>query len=143
MLHGHTLIELALTLALLTILVGVAVRPLSDLRDLAAVLSAREQLIGVITEARATAVARGGARLDIVPDSGAVRISNRGSTVRVYFLGEFARRVAWELPPARARLRLTFDPVGIGRFASATIRFRRGRVTRSVVVSTYGRVRRP
>ena len=143
MLRGHTLIELALTLAILAILLGTAAAPLRDLRDLAAVLSAREQLVGLIIQARASAVTRGGARLDIVPDSGAARISNGDSLVRVYPLGEPAESVVWELPRARPTLRLTFDPVGIGRFASATIRFRRGRVTRSILVSTYGRVRRP
>jgi hypothetical protein len=38
---------------------------------------------------------------------------------------------------------LAYDEVGMGRLANATIRFVRGDERRSLVVSSFGRVRRP
>ena len=140
--RGYTLLELVAALALLGTLMGVATPPLVALRDVASVLAAREQLVGLISAARVIAVANGGAvvAVDAAPARG--RISARGRLVRSLTMAESTPGLVLDLPGGRDTTALVFDAMGIGRFASATFRFRRGSAERSVVVSAYGRVRR-
>lgn len=139
--RGTTLLELLTVLTLVAIVIGVAGPSARRLRDRIAVITTREAVVGLISEARVLAVAHGGATVHIgrVPPSGAVVVD--GVVVRT--LGEpVPPSVEFDLGRGRDSLRVRFDALGIGRVASATVSVRAGRDTRAVVISSFGRVRR-
>jgi hypothetical protein len=51
--------------------------------------------------------------------------------------------VTVELSRGRSATELRYDALGLGQVASETLRFRRGDAASALVVSGYGRVRRP
>lgn len=109
--------------------------------DRAAVVSAREEVVAALAEARTRAVEDGGSVLTLHESPAIARL--RGADIEPSeraLAGTSGVEV--DLGSAADSVVLRFDALGIGRFASRTIEIRRGDVTGSVVVSSYGRVRR-
>ena len=139
--RGHTLIELAFVL----LLTGVATTSFAPAarryRDRASVVSAREAVIGLFAEARSAAIAAGAASVRITSDPWIATAITEDSTLRTVRVGsDFG--VVMELSGDRAETEVRYDALGLGRFASETLVFRRGRASTEVIVSSYGRVRR-
>lgn len=138
--HGHTLPELLVVMTLLAVGASAFVPTARRLSDLAAVSAAREALVGHLHEARATAVSNGGSRIVITSAPPTVRIALATSD-GVATPVAVAEGVSVDLGgPDSTDLR--FDALGIGRFANRTIVLRRGDASASMIVSSYGRVRR-
>jgi len=139
--RGHTLVELSVVLALLALGLSVVLPAARGLRDRSAVLSAREEVAGLIAEARTAALAWGGAT---------VHVRAGDATIWYEAGGRVPRRVSLRpepgvevlLPRGRSASDLRYDALGIGRVASETLRFRRGDAESTLVISGYGRVRR-
>ena len=137
---GFTLFELVVSVALVLSFSSVAVPGLARHRDLAAVRSAREEIVAAFSEARLRAVARGEAVVQVVKSPPAVRVLVHDSLVREVDLSDLGTTI--DLTAGRSEIELRYGPLGIGRFASASVLVRRGAVSAGVVVSSYGRVRR-
>lgn len=140
--RGHTLFELCAVLLLLAIAAS-AVLPLGRaLADRMAVVAAREAVAGLVAEARMTALTHGGAtvRLEAAPWRGWLQVGD--SVARSVSL-EDDLGVVVALMRSRSSVALEYDALGLGRVASETLRFRRGEQERTLVISGYGRVRRP
>lgn len=139
--RGHTLVELLFVL----LLAGVAVSSMAPAarrqRDRAAVVGAREAVVGLLAEARLAALESGGASVRITATPPRAEALARGASLRSAALGEdFGVTVG--LSGADTQAELSYDGLGLGRMASQTITFRRGREIAELVVSAYGRVRR-
>jgi len=131
-------VEVVAALLLLSVALGVATPPMLRVLDDVATYSAREEVAGLIADARVRAIAQGGAVVTI--DSfRAASHSGAGESRSVHLHSDFGVRVN---TGARGAVRLAYDALGLGRVASATLVFERGRSQRTLVVSAYGRVRR-
>jgi len=111
------------------------------MRDRAAVVSAREEIVGALLHARVSAVARGASELTVSARPRRVTVVSDGDTVRDVLIGD-GLGVDVVLSGGRDTTVLRFDPLGLGRFTNTTIRLRRGDAESAVIVSGYGRVRR-
>lgn len=139
---GYTLVELCSALVLAA-LAGSAFLPRArDLRDGLAVVAAREAVAGLLAEARVHAVARGGATVHVRAEPWTAWAEVADSVVRSVALEE-ELGVTVVLSRGRAATELRYDALGLGQVASETLLFRRGDAGRALVVSGYGRVRRP
>lgn len=139
---GHTLVEICVVLILASLALSVAAPAGRHVRDGFAVIAAREALAGLIAEARGAAPAHGGGSVHI--RSGPWRAWAQGGAVplrAVALWGDLG--VSVSLSRGRTSLDLRFDALGLGQVASETIVLERGDIRRSLVVSGYGRVRRP
>jgi len=140
--RGHTLFELCAALLLASLAASISVPPARALLDRMAVASAREAVAGLIAEARLAAAEHGGASVHVRAGPwqawGEIGDSTFG---RVALEKEFS--VTVELPRSRSATELRYDVLGLGQVASETLRFRRGGAAATLVVSGYGRVRRP
>ncbi len=137
---GHTLLELAVVVGLLGILALVAVGGARSQVDTLAVQVAREEVAGLLREARSVARVHGGARV-VWEEGAAVELRVRAdSVVRRYDPRVHGVRLAPR--SGRASFELVYGPTGLGRATSLTLELRRGGVTRALVVSSYGRTRR-
>jgi hypothetical protein len=134
--------ELMVSLAVLAAMMAMATPRLVELGDRAEARAVREQLVGLVTQARAMGVARGGATLVLESAPPSARVLAGDSVLRSVRLGSAERPAELRLPSGRSSVTLTFDALGIGRFASGTIVVRRGSAEAGIVVSSYGRVRR-
>jgi prepilin-type N-terminal cleavage/methylation domain-containing protein len=138
--QGHTLLELAIVVSLLGLLALVGVGSARAQVDTLAVQVAREEVAGLLREARSAARVHGGAR--VVLESGmAAELRVRGDSL----LGRYDPAVhGVHMAPrgSRTRVELVYGPSGLGRASSLTVDFERGRVRRPLVISAYGRVRR-
>ncbi|HSJ12951.1 MAG TPA: prepilin-type N-terminal cleavage/methylation domain-containing protein [Longimicrobiales bacterium] len=138
---GFTLLELALVLCIAGILVLLATPPLDRARDLVATRAARDYVLTQLALARALAPAHAGA--EVVLDTVAARLSVR-SPGRVHESTSLRERfgVGVELSgQSSGSVALRFDGMGLGRMASRTVTFRRGRAQAHVSISAYGRAR--
>lgn len=138
--RGHTLLEIATVLALLGSTVAAVAPALRRHRDVSAVVAARESVVALVAEARVLAVGRGGADVRLSAGSSDASLLAGADTVRSLRIREDLG-VELELG-GRDEVVLSYDAVGVGRVASATVGFRRGAEERFLVVSSYGRVRR-
>lgn len=139
--RGHTLVELLFVLLLAGVTVSSMAPAARRQRDRAAVVGAREAVVGLLAEARLAAIESGGAsvRVTVSPPSAEALVS--GVPLRRAALGDdFGVDVA--LSGGGTEAVLTYDGLGLGRVASQTLTFRRGREAAELVVSAYGRVRR-
>jgi type II secretory pathway pseudopilin PulG len=138
--RGVSLAELVLVLVITGILLGTALPRLAGGGDRWIVAEAREEVIGLVYQARMEARRWGEAVLVVESGGGArVEVPERG------LVGEWEPRVAGlriEVAGARDEAHLAFGPSGTGRLANATLRLHRGDQVREVVISSYGRVRR-
>lgn len=137
---GTTLPELVLALLLLGAVALWVFPRAAFARDLIAVQSARESLIASLGAARGWATLRGSATVVILTDSALVRVERPGLDPWVLPLGA-DQGVAIQ-SGAGGQIRLKFDRLGIGRFASRTVTVSKGAASRSVSISSYGRARR-
>jgi type II secretory pathway pseudopilin PulG len=140
-LSGFTLLELAVVL----LLVGMGVAELLPAArrqlDRMAVLAAREEIAGLLHQAREEALARGGAELVLRASPPSAALLVEGDTLDGTMLGE-DYGVTLSLSRGRGEARLVFGPLGLGRVSSQTLRFQRGGEEVLLVVSSLGRVAR-
>jgi len=139
---GTTLVEMAVALLLLGVLVGLLSPTISGFQDRAAVFVAREQLVAVVLEVRRVATERGGAALVVRTEPAEVLLVAGRDTLRTVRWPASRGAPRLLIGGTRATVELVFDRAGLGRFANATMEFRRGRETSTLVLSSYGRVRR-
>ncbi len=136
--HGHTLLELALVLAVAGLTLGIALPRLAALRDSLDVEHAAREVVAAHRRARIAAIVGGQAVvLTVSPDSLAYGLP--GASQRLWGAPGPARNGIAMASPAR---QLTFSPVGITTgLSNASFRLTRGSASRTVVVSRLGRVR--
>jgi len=137
-----SLTELLLVLTLLGILFTLAMPHARHGLDAMRVRSARESTVGAALRARSLAVAHGGA--DLVLDLSAETASavdGNGVLAEQTALSQYDVRISAD-GTSSSRIVLRYDALGIGRMASRTIRFRRGRAEAGLTFSSYGRIRR-
>ena len=140
--RGHTLFELCAALLVAAIAASALLPAGRSLLDHMAVVAAREAVAGLVAEARMAALEHGGARvrLEAAPWRGWLEIGD--SVARAVPLEEDLRVVV-ALGRSRTSVTLEYDAMGLGRVASETLRFRRGTQESTLIISGYGRVRRP
>ncbi|HET9947475.1 MAG TPA: hypothetical protein VFQ22_00990 [Longimicrobiales bacterium] len=138
--RGYTLVEMTLVLLLLGLTTASVAPGARRWRDRAAVLSAREAVIGLLAQARLAAVERGGASVRLSADGDRAELVAGGVVLRAADLGA-ELGVDLQLG-ASVAAELRYDALGIGRMASRTLQFRRGDQAATLVVSSYGRARR-
>jgi len=136
--QGHTLLELALVLAVTGLALGIALPRLAALRDSLDVDQAAREVVTAHRRARIAAVLHSRpVVLTISADSLACRLA--GATGRLWRAPGPARNGVVMASPAR---QITFSPVGLTTgLANASFRFLRGSASRTVIVSRLGRVR--
>lgn len=139
--RGHTLVELLFVLVLMGATAASLAPTARRYRDRAAVLAAREALVGVLSETRLAAMETGEATVRISSLPWTARATVGDSTVRAVDF-EGAYEVALTLNGGRTGVELAFDALGLGRMAGQTIGLLRGEARAELVVSGYGRVRR-
>lgn len=138
--RGMTLIELLTVLAVTGVLVAMAAPRLAGGADRWLVREAREELVGLLYQARMEARRHGQARVVLETGGGAVlEIPGRDPPVR---WDPSVPGVRLEVLGARDQVTLEFGPAGLGRVSSATLVLRRGDAEARIVVSSYGRIRR-
>jgi prepilin-type N-terminal cleavage/methylation domain-containing protein len=135
---GFTLVEIALTLAVAGLLLGIALPRFSALKQGVAVESAAQSIVAAHRRARITAIVHGRPAI----------LSVAARTLRITFVG--AGQPHWTSPgpsedgivldgPPRD---LTFSPLGITTgLSNASFHLSLGSASRTVVVSRLGRVR--
>ncbi|MDG2283471.1 MAG: hypothetical protein P8L45_10130 [Longimicrobiales bacterium] len=138
--RGHTLIELTIVLFLTAIGVSSLVPTARALRDWAVASAGREVLVAGFHDARASAVRHGGATLTIRRAPPAFRVETPEGDALWVPLDEVSVRL--RLDAGRDSIAVEFDRMGIGRLASHSIEVVVGSVSRRLVVSSYGRIRR-
>lgn len=137
---GASLTELLLTLTIISIMATLAVPQARHGLDALYVRSAREAVFGVATQARALAIARGGADLVIDADAlTASAVDAAGVEAARAQLGSYRVEIAAD---GARRIVLHYDARGIGRMTSRTVQLRRGAALAGLTFSSYGRVRR-
>lgn len=138
---GFTLLELVVALFLLGLAVAQLIPAARHQLHRMAVLGAREEVAGLLHRARGEAVARGGAEIILTSAPPLVELIASGDTLERVDLEE-SYGVSLGLSRDRSQARLVFGPLGLGRVASQTLRFLRGREEARLVVSSLGRVAR-
>jgi type II secretory pathway pseudopilin PulG len=139
--RGHTLVELLFVLLLAGVVVSSMAPAARRQRDRAAVVGAREVVVGLLAEARLAAIESGGASVRVTVRPARAEALVGGAPVRAAALdADFGVTLA--LSGAGTEAELAYDGMGLGRVASQTITFRRGAEAAELVVSAYGRVRR-
>lgn len=139
--RGHTLVELLFVLFLTGVTAASIAPAARRQRDRASVVGAREAVVGLLAEARLAAIESGSARVRITASPATAEALERGGSLRTTALAaEFGVTVS--LSGAASQADLDYDELGLGKMASQTIVFRRGREATELVVSAYGRVRR-
>lgn len=139
--RGYTLLELSAALVLVAIVWTALVRPLRGFGDRAAVLAARESLVGLLQETRTAAVIRGGASLHIASTDARAWITAADSTLRELGVGD-GGRVRVVLGGGRTLTEIPYNALGLGVFANETVELRAGSARAALVISAHGRVRR-
>jgi prepilin-type N-terminal cleavage/methylation domain-containing protein len=140
MMRGHTLLELAVVTAILGLLALVGVGSARAQVDRLAVHAAREEVAGMLREARVAARVHGGSRVLVEAGSPIELVVRGDSVLRSYDPWEHGVLVSPR--GTRTGAELVYGPTGLGRASSLTLEFERGPVVRSLVVSAYGRLRR-
>lgn len=139
--RGFSLAELAVTIAVLSIVTAVTLPRLRDVLDWVAVDSAARAVTTALAVARHAAVMRGAkTRLQIASDSLRVdRWEDGGWTRFARWAGPAHDAVALQV----SNPEVVFGPTGIGWGASNTgVTLRRGSRTARITVSRVGRVKR-
>jgi len=136
--RGVTLLELALVLAIMGVLVGIAIPPFQRMADSLAVHHAALEIISAHRRARMSAILQSRLlELTIHRDTLAIRVPGASSDLW-HAAGPEGEGVTLT-GPTRG---LIFSPVGLTLgLSNATYRLTRGAATRTVIVSRLGRVR--
>jgi type IV fimbrial biogenesis protein FimT len=136
--RGVTLLELALVLAIMGLVLGIAIPRVQRVADSLAVHHAALELVSAHRRARSSAILQSRmVELTIRSDSLAIRIP--GATGDLWHAaGPDAKGVSLTGPTRP----LVFSPVGITvGVSNASFRLSRGMATRTVIVSRLGRLR--
>lgn len=139
--RGATLIELATVLVLIAVGLAVAIPPVGGLRDRLAVGAVRNEVLAMILRARAEAPLLGGASVEVLVGADEVRFVS-GDSVFTRLRPRAQHGVSVTIGGGRDRAEVTYDVLGLGRVASRTLVFARGRVRDTLRISSYGRVAR-
>ncbi len=139
---GYTLLELITVMVLLGLVTAGLLPAARNQLDRMAVVGAREEVAGLFHQARSEAIARGGAQIHLTAHPPLVELAAEGEVLARASLRE-EYRVTLTLSSGRPEAQLNFDALGLGRVASQTLRFSRGRAEVRLVVSSLGRVSRP
>jgi type II secretory pathway pseudopilin PulG len=139
---GYTILELLAALVLMGLSLSVLLSAARRQVDRMAVLGAREEVAGIFHRARSEAISRGGALVFLVADPARAELSAGNEVLALAHLRD-EYGVTLTLSSGRPEAELTFDALGLGRVASQTLRFSRGRAEVRLVVSSLGRVARP
>jgi prepilin-type N-terminal cleavage/methylation domain-containing protein len=135
---GFTLSEMMLVVALIGILVGIGIPPLSRALDRVEVASAVSHIVAAHTRARLMAVTRSRV-MTLAVDSLALTIRERGFSEPLWSEGGPTLNGVSLAGPSRS---FTFSPEGFSLgLSNATLVLQRGASTRTVVVSRLGRIR--
>ena len=136
--RGHTLVELALVLAVAALTLGIALPKLAALRDSLDVQQAAREVVTAHRGARMAAILHSRpVVLTIGSDSLAYRLV--GASDPLWRASGPARNGIVMMSPPR---QITFSPVGLtSGLANGSFRFVRGTASRTVVLSRLGRVR--
>lgn len=136
--RGTTLVEILLSLVLLSLLLGIALPRFAAMRDQLAVGAEAGRIAAAHRRARITAILQSRpVVLTISPDS-LTLAAEADSAVRWIEAGPAAHGVTL----AGGIKKITFSPIGITTGVSnATFRLTRGEASRTVVVSRLGRLR--
>jgi len=137
--RGTTLLEISAALLIMAIAVAALVPAGLRYRRRFAVLSAREEMIGVLARARMRAVGGRGARIELRVEPPRARVIVADTVTDMLDLAD--PRVRVDLG-GRRRATLRYDALGIGRFANVSVTFTYGDERAGVVVSSYGRISR-
>ena len=139
--RGHTLVELIFVLLLVGVAVSSVAPTARKAQDRAAVVAAREMLVGLVAEARQAAIETGAAGVRLFEGGGVAEVVTAEAVLRrVALTSELG--VSLELGGGRSDVELSYDALGLGRMASQTVVLRRGDAAAELIVSSYGRVRR-
>jgi type IV fimbrial biogenesis protein FimT len=136
---GHTLIELAIALAIMAILLSIAAPRLGTLRDRASVRSAATEIAAILSSARRAAMLRSmGAMVVIDEARSTASVIVAADTILAHDAG---RELGVTITATRDTV--LYGPSGRGWGASNTsIVVARGRWADTIFVSRLGRVRR-
>ena len=104
-------------------------------------IGAREELVGLITRARAEALRQGGSNLIVVSNPAEIRIEARGELLHRVYIGA-TWRTELVLSGGRPSVELHFDASGLGSMAARSVTFTRGSAVARLIISAYGRIRR-
>lgn len=138
--RGHTLLELAVVLSLLGLVAAVSIGSVRRQADELAARAAREELAGLVQRARVEARLHGEARL-FIRSGGSAELRVPPDSLLVA-MDPGTRGVRFRVHGNRDEAELRFGPLGIGRAASLTVSAERGSASSTLVVSSYGRIRR-
>ena len=139
--RGISLLSLVVALSVLGLVLAGTLPRVALLLDRFACHAARETLMAKAERARSEAGRHGAAQLIVDPDSSRVWIEVSGVPRDMVDLRDrYGVRVIRPrgVPPVRLR----FDRLGIGRFASRTFQLGRGGAWATLTVSSYGRLGR-
>ncbi len=139
--HGFTLLELMGVLTLLALAASLSFPVSRSVRERLSVIGAREELVGLITRARAEALRHGGSSLIVVRYPAEVRIEASGELLHRVDVGA-TWRTELVLSGGRPTVELRFDASGLGRMAASSVTLTRGSAVARLIISAYGRIRR-
>jgi prepilin-type N-terminal cleavage/methylation domain-containing protein len=136
--HGFTIIELIVTVCVLSILSAIAIPWAGDVLDRVRVRSAATEIESVFGAARHIAIARAAnATVDLDTAARSISVSVGGDTVRRRELG-----IAHDVVLSATRIRMSYSATGVGYgAANLSVVVRRNRAVDTVFVSRLGRVR--
>jgi len=140
--RGYSLVEAIMVVAILAMTAASFAPAARRYHDSALVVAARESVVGLIAAARLRALGKGNVAVHLGGDPFRVWVVEDDSVLLVRPLGN-ELGVSLELSRGRNETRLAYDALALGRVASETLTFVRGNTRRSLIVSGYGRVRRP
>ena len=135
---GFTVVELAITLAVLSVLTAVAIPRLARLLDSIHVRGAAVEIESTFGAARHIAIARGAQSVvDIDTSNRIIYVSVGGDTVRKREIG-----AVHDVQFSATRVRTSYAPTGMGYgAANLSVVVRRSSAADTVFVSRLGRVR--
>ncbi len=136
--HAFTIIELTVTLCILSILSAIAIPWAGGILDRVQVMSAAVEIESLFSAARHIAIARAAhATVDIDTIARSINVSVGSDTVRKREIG-----AAHDVRLSATRTRMSYSATGIGYgAANLSVVVRRNRAVDTVFVSRLGRVR--
>jgi prepilin-type N-terminal cleavage/methylation domain-containing protein len=136
--HAFTIIELTVTLCVLSVLSAIAMPWAGKLLDRVYVRGAVTEIEGLFNSARHIAIARSAQSVvDIDTAQGAIKVSVGADTVRVARI-----RADHDVRIGATRVRMSYSPTGMGYGASnLSVVVRRSSAVDTVFVSRLGRLR--
>jgi prepilin-type N-terminal cleavage/methylation domain-containing protein len=136
--HAFTIIELAVTVCILSILSAITIPWAGSVLDKARVRSAAVEIESLFSAARHIAIARAAqATVDLDPATSSISVSVGSDTVRKREIGR-----AHDVQFSATRARMSYSPTGMGYGgANLSVVVRRNLAVDTVFVSRLGRVR--